>query len=121
MGAYALTIGGVLHQGANDAVDLERARQLLDERDESHLQQFGHLPGEEPGCSLTGYDRALALAVAGVRAERRGAMVEGTTAQVSAELNRRAPWLNTTVGVDPVMAAAQAELAAKIAGLQVSP
>jgi hypothetical protein len=117
MDRYSLTLGGLLHEGADDA-DLVRARQLVNVRDESHLHGFGHLPGS-PGCSLAAYDQALAGAVSSVRAERRGATMEGTTALVAAELNKLGPWLNVQVGVDPMMAGQRAELAQKVAALRV--
>lgn len=119
--AYSLTVGAVANQGRDDAGLATRAVQALDERDALHLHQFGHLPGA-PGCTLPGRGAAVTAALAGVRAEERGAVVgTGSTQDAADELNARAPWLNVQViGDDPEVVRARGVLAVKLAAMQAA-
>lgn len=117
--AYSLTVGAVANQGRDESGLPARAVQALDERDAAHLHQFGHLPGAA-GCTLSARADAVTSALAGVRAEQRGAVLHpGTSQDLADELNRRGPWLNVSVnGDDPDMATARAKLAADVAALR---
>lgn len=118
LAAYSLTVGAVASQGRDESGLPARAVQVLDQRDAEHLTQFGHLPGA-PGCTLPSRGDALGSALAGVRAEQRGAMLgTGTSQDAADELNRRGPWLNVEViGDDPEVVRARGKLAAELAAL----
>lgn len=116
--AYSLTVGAVANQGRDESGLPARAVQALDQRDAAHLHQFGHLPGA-PGCTLAARGDAVAAALAGARAEERGAVLPpGSTQDAADYLNARAPWLNVQVkGEDAEILRARAKLSAELAGL----